>query len=214
MKASHTLIKPFLDGILQDIREIYPDEDFSYEQDWIDNLDESKDRLIVNSLSRIGKALERSLITGQNLLIRDNEVQVLHIGAKYPQFLSVLWRQIFFCSGLPHYRSHLYESCQMDVVQDSDENVTWSITATTPEQNSFACAVYCLRQFYLACSKLSTLECLCSLRRGDYEIFREGPEKLESSILGYFRLIGCSKESRVIYIFRRRRNPSYTSSIR
>jgi len=210
MKASQTLIKPFLDGILQDIREIYPNEQFFYEQEWIDTLvRDANPTLVVNSLSRIGKALERSLITGENLKIKDDELQERDNGAAFPIFLNSLWQTLFYYSGYPRYKSvddYLVICKEPDLVE-------WTISATTAEQQSAALAVYLLRQFYLGLSKLTTLECLCRLERGDRVICEKSTEELVTAVLRGIRCVDVGPDYSVTYILRRRRNPGYVSSI-
>jgi len=210
MKASQTLIKPFLDGILQDIREIYPNEQFFYEQEWIDTLvRDANPTLVVNSLSRIGKALERSLITGENLKIKDDELQERDNGAAFPIFLNSLWQTLFYYSGCPRYKSvddYLVICKEPDLVE-------WTISATTAEQQSAALAVYLLRQFYLGLSKLTTLECLCRLERGDRVICEKSIEELGTAVLRGIRCVDVGPDYSVTYILRRRRNPGYVSSI-
>jgi hypothetical protein len=151
MKASNTLITPFLDGVLQDIRGFYPEHDFSYEVDWLLAAQDTDQTQLVQSLCRIGKAFEKSLISGQNLVIGLDESQVLCIGAVYPRFLEYLWSELFFNSGRPHYFGDNLEEIEVSWADDRSQNA---------EHSRKACAVTCLRQFYLGLSKLTTLECL------------------------------------------------------
>jgi hypothetical protein len=210
MKASNNLIKPFLDGILQDIREIYSEEDFTYEQQWInDRATGSNPTLLVNSLCRMGKALERALITGENLVIGSNELQERDSGTAFPIFLNSLWQRLFYFSGRPRYKS---VDDYLVIVKEPDL-VEWTIDASTAEQQSAALAVYCLRQFYLGLSKLTTLECLLLFRRGSVEVLRASPEELGTALLRSLRCTNVGEDNCVSYILRRRRNPGYVSSI-
>lgn len=151
MKASNTLIQPFLDGILKDIRDFFPDDDFSYEADFISTLDTLNGALVVNELARIGKLMEGSLITGGNFSSNSDLLPVLD-GASYPRLLSSLFGILFHYSGSPHFVSSDIEGISLDIDYD--------VRNTTKNHDVKALAVLCLRQFFLGLSKLETLECL------------------------------------------------------
>lgn len=140
MKASETLIKLFLDGVLTDIRELFPELDFSAEQAFIeDSLAAQADWVLVPALSSIGKAIDLSLISGCPIQY-DSEIFPHASGASYPAFLSTLFEELFREDGTPLYHSH------------SEYGM----------QQRKAAVVMCLRQFFLGLSKLSTLDCQVS----------------------------------------------------
>ncbi len=207
MKASNTLIKPFLDGILQDIRGFYPHSDFSYEQDWINNFADANPVAVVHSLARIGKALERALITGSNLNIKDDELQEFSPGAKFPHFLNDLWHELFYYSGRPRFVAD-------DFTVSADE-VTWSIRGdiVDKEHHAKALAVLCLRQFYLGLSKLSTLECLYLRRNRDRELRTESFKKVGTALCRDLRRIAYGTNDRDSLVLSRRRASSVARTI-
>lgn len=160
METSTSLIRPFLTGVIQDIRDLYPEHGFLYEGSFIDSGVLLNEELFVSDWSSIGKAMEISLITGSNLRFSEDSLnnlfggsQVYSEGACYPRFLDELWSVLFCNDGLPRFRcpdSHFYVK---PMSNGSD--------VLRPATETSALALLCLRQCFLGLSKLSTLECLC-----------------------------------------------------
>lgn len=158
METSTTLILPFLAGVLRDIRDLYPDANFSYEEEYLtDVIAFYQDDVIAVELSRIGKAFEISLITGESLNFGNLCFLPMQDGSGYPRFLGFLWETVFTCSGVPYHKE--------------DDSSMWVVSPAVKQTR--ALAVLCLRQFFLGFSKLSSMECLRRGKRRDRPVSEE-----------------------------------------
>lgn len=161
MKASNTLITPFLDGILTDIRGIYPEVDFSYEEQFLESIQHCEDSVIAREFSLVGKALELSIISGKPIQY-DDRFLPKEIGCEYPRFLKDLFQILFLNSGLPRWREHTTTASSRFAEREYESQYGVS----SAEALVKAKALQVLRQTYLSLSKLVTLECLYLLSRG------------------------------------------------
>lgn len=168
MKASDTLTQPFLVGVLTDICSLFPEYDFSYEISELEALFvhfEEKD--VIQDAARIGKALERSLITGQSFSC-PSVIFSSPCGTAYPRFLEYVWEIVFAPSGVPVFKVDDYTDTLIDVLVDNQYDdsdllpqLTWGHSNEEERvRNQQALAVLVLRQFFLGLSKLTSLECL------------------------------------------------------
>lgn len=160
---------PFISGLFQDICELYPEYDFSYEKAILEKMFKTDKELnIALELSVVGKELERSLIAPDVLQFdslptftvtkpfaekADAERGVL------PRFLYPLWEELFFEDGYPRWLTD--DSATMSLSQACLEELS------DPRKHTMALAVVVLRQFLLGFSKLATLECLRRSNVGD-----------------------------------------------
>lgn len=180
MNASNTLTKPFLVGVLKDIRGLFPELDFSYEIGCLDNLEPSQEPEWIKQSSLIGKALDRALISGSVFTYPVCDFFPSEYGSANPMFLKELWAELLHQSGLPHFAIANYSgtlvSCSVpgafyEFRLDSRE-CNWSKDPSDigAYQNRKALIVLLLRQFFLGLSKLTSLECLClgKLRTGRF----------------------------------------------
>lgn len=214
MKASQTLLKPFLVGVFNDICELFPENGIARHHDaLLDLLDSSSEQRIVSTLASVGKALEKSLITGCNLKIAASELIPLHCGTVYPEFFCELWEELFYNDGLPHFRITCLKDGLLDdgldlpvtqfALSDQYVFVDGGQDQSVALQNRKACVVLCLRQFYLGCSKLSTLECLQLGRAGDFRLQREN-HTTTKDLLGRLLHHQCGSLATYVVLLRRR----------
>lgn len=221
MEASKTLLKPFLDGVLVDIRDLFPEHDFSLEGIMLDSMFANcGDIEIVHNLSKIGKAMEKSLITGERFSFSWSAIPHL-TGSELPSFLGGLWEELFFSSGTPVFRDantygHTCElagntpvytnssTCYVSFRSEKDQ-----IDAAT---NRKACCVLCLRQFFLGLSKLTSLECLQLGRAGDFRLQKQAHEATKC-LIGLLRSGRCCKEVTLVVVLRGRRPAPGASAI-
>lgn len=167
MKASYTLTKPFLVGVLQDICELFPEHDFSYEKALLDSDFLKSEETVIPQLALVGKALEKSLITGCNFRYNWDFLEP-SVGAEFPRLFEDLWVQLFHFSGVPHFAIDAYADVLSSEVCSSDgganlAKLRWghSTNQVGHIQSQKALCVLLLRQFFLGLSKLTSLECLC-----------------------------------------------------
>lgn len=168
MKASDTLLKPFLVGVLQDICSLFPSHTFSYEEEFLETLLVGHtDIEVVEALSKIGKAIESSLINGSVLTV-PSDVFPSQDGCVYPIFLGFIWEIAFLPSGLPVFRSNGYLDTLTDMrIEALMEDIPQSLAVfqyakedVGAAHHSEALAVLALRQFFLSIGKITSLECL------------------------------------------------------
>lgn len=168
MKALKTLTQPFLVGVLSDICELFPEHDFAYETNELEQLFAHFDETaLIPDISRLGKALERSLITGQEFNC-PSVIFSSHDGTAYPRFLEYVWEIVFAPSGRPHFNSVDYADTLIDTLvgnRFSDDGLIAELAWGHKDDEDHvrhqqALAVLVLRQFFLGLSKLSSLECL------------------------------------------------------
>lgn len=169
MKASNTLTKPFLVGVLSDICDLFPEHDFSYDIDTLNGffVNFAEDVVIIE-MSKVGKALERALITGQEFNCPSN-LFPRRDGQAYPIFLDYVWEIVFTPSGLPCFKLQDYTDTLIETFVgnrfDDDGVLAELAWSKKPgeldyERDQQALAVLVLRQLFLGLSKLSSLECL------------------------------------------------------
>lgn len=169
MKASDTLTKPFLVGVLSDICDLFPSCDFTDEREWLDslflNFEESE---IIVQASRIGKAMEASLISGRELSCSEYVLFPSRPDSVFPSFLGRLWETVFLPSGKPIFSQSDYSDSLIDNLLGSFDDelafarLCWGTQVYDEDRlrNQQALCVLLLRQFFLGMSKLSSLECL------------------------------------------------------
>lgn len=150
METSNSLIKPFLVGVFRDIRGLHPDDDFSEDGEFLDRLLSSyPEETLVAELSRIGKSLETSLITGLPLDFRAvASILPVKDGSNLPAFLYPLWSILFQESGVPRWRG----VWPLPVDKETKE-----LDRVLKQQRALSTML--LRQFFLGFFKLRSLEC-------------------------------------------------------
>lgn len=149
MNNQTSLIKPFIRGLLGDVRDLFPENDFSYELDFLnDVLDFYEDQVIVVEFSKIGKAFEHAVITGEVLNLGLLPLLPFADGCNYPRFLQILWETVLLRSGHPY-----HASIDEQLYGRKDETCR-----AAQQERALAC--YLLRQFFCVFSKLSSMECL------------------------------------------------------
>lgn len=214
METCITLYKPFLLGIFQDICDLYPDEISSEHKHGCENIIKSLKIHDVIQLCKIGKMIERSLITGVRLPLE-----------KFPsKFSSEALGAIFYnVDGFPKLLENCFErTFRRDgslVISDRILDLNFSSTSETtqflgtdgnpsnefqldttfvqlaagsPEAQSFALAALCLRQLYLGCSKIRNWECLRRRNFGDQHFSYAGHCPFSPDISKFFNTI-CGK---------------------
>jgi len=95
-------IPSFYKAFLTDVRSLFPELDLTYEENFInDSLGFPEE--FVKKLSKLGKALEISLITPK--LLEVPEGFAIHEGSVLPEFFYEFWSAIFYDSGLRRHQT-------------------------------------------------------------------------------------------------------------
>lgn len=157
---------PFLSGLFQDICELFPENDFSYEKEVLSRLSAYPVDTLVLDFSLMGKSLERSLIALNTLSIPPSSgslpsvFQDVQNGTVLPRFFYSIWSELFLDDGYLIFHPSVLDGCIEDL---SDAYV----------QRKAIC-VLVLRQLLLGFSKLEDLECLWRSRRRSFFLYPQG----------------------------------------
>lgn len=127
-------IPSFYKTFLTDVRSLFPELDLTYEENWLDQTLAESPEEMVKLLSKLGKALEISLITPK--LLEVPEGLAIHEGSVLPELFYEFFSALFHMSGL---RRHQPEG------------------ADAVSKNA-SVYVLVLRQFLLAFSKAEDIE--------------------------------------------------------
>lgn len=184
METSTTLIKPFLSGVYQDVRGLYPALSFSSSALELERILLYEDAPLVLELSKIGKSAERALISGEILDFGPLPFLQLAEGTGLPVFFFELWEELFFMSGAPRW---VGESVDSVPPIRFDDQICEGVA------QSRALALLCLRQFFSGFSKLGSIPSLAdeeSEIQGFKDRITATPEiTCESAILGIARAL-------------------------
>jgi len=182
METCITLYKPFLLGIFQDICDLYPEEISSNYALGCQNIIKLLKPTDVMNLCKIGKSVEKSLITGERLHIEEFPTtfsseglsKIFYAEDGFPSLLHNCFERVFRLDGTPVFTDVINETTLIPrEIQDEVE-----LTSVTSIQGrlrqDLALAILCLRQFYVGCSKLSDWECLRRRVFGDQHFSSKG----------------------------------------
>lgn len=153
-----SVMLPFISGLFQDICDLYPEYDFSFEKDQLSLMSHEREHDVAFELSTIGKAFETAIITNQKFDISSlptfgtgHTRRILKHRTSLPAFFYDLWSEVLFDDGTPRWNFESGSLSTFDCLLGRLSEVKRQRTAL---------AVICLRQFFLGLSKLETLECL------------------------------------------------------
>lgn len=176
METYITLYKPFLLGIFQDICDLYPEEISADHKHGINNILEVLKPLDVINLCKIGKMIEKSVITGNKLPLADFPTEfsskelgdIFYNEDGFPRLLENCFERCFRRDGTPTWHQmHMTTSSFEDSVGRNGIIIDYQSTIRTPQNEGYALAMTCLRQLYVGCSKLRNWECLRRRNFGD-----------------------------------------------
>lgn len=185
METYISLYKPFLHGIYHDICDLYSDEISSEVQLGCHNIIDLMKIEDVQHLCSIGKMIEVSLIDGSKLPIKTfprtfsspGLSELFYNDEGFPRLLQNCFERLFRKSGAHAFRDfdltdalvdHNEEHMFNEMAKGSEVHIEFlnyvGVVMSPALKQSYALAIYCLRQLYLGLSKISTWECL--RRRG------------------------------------------------
>lgn len=179
METYTSLFKPFLLGIYQDVCELYSDEISEPTMLGCKNIINLLTQEDAMQLCAIGKLVEKSLITNKRLELEKLPTKfstpglsaIFYNSDGFPKLLENCFERIFLRDGSLVYSCESVETqLLIDPVNDGKtglefENIIQVQSAAA--KHALACAILCIRQFYLGLSKVITWECLRRRRVGD-----------------------------------------------
>jgi len=141
-------------AILRDISDVFSCH-LTYEQEWIKS-QKWPDTIIL--FSKLGKAIDESLITGKQLVVDPSFPLSVSIDGErscLPRFLYVLFSEVWNDEGFP-----LYRFLPPETILD----IAGKPVASSSEAIRHSCAsVFLLRQFFLAFSKASDIPVIANV---------------------------------------------------
>lgn len=153
-----SVMLPFISGLFQDICDLYPEYDFSFEKDQLSLMAHESEHDVAFELSTIGKAFETSIISNKKFDVTSlptfgagHTRRILKERTSLPAFFYDLWSEVLFDDGTPRWDFEDGSLSTFDCLVGKLSEI---------KRQRSALAVVCLRQFFLGLSKLETLECL------------------------------------------------------